>query len=48
VWEDTRRVLSWAKTRMEKSGITRFRGLVSGALDVLQTLVARGGEDDWF
>jgi hypothetical protein len=48
VWEDKRRVLSWAKTRMEKSGITRFRGLVSGALDVLQTLVARGDEDDWF
>jgi hypothetical protein len=48
VWEDTKRVLSWAKTRMEKSGVMRFRGLVSGAVDVLQTLVARGDEDDWF
>jgi hypothetical protein len=48
VWEDAKRVLSWAKTRMEKSGVMRFRGLVSGAIDVLQTLVARGEEDDWF
>lgn len=47
-WEDTKRVLSWAKTRMEKSGVARFCGVVSGAVDVLNVLGVRGEEDGWF
>jgi hypothetical protein len=47
-WEDTIRLLTWAKGRTEKGGIARFCGVVSGAVNVLTALVERGIEDGWF
>ena len=47
-WEDTKYVLTWAKSRIEKTGSVRFSGVVSGAVDVLKALIARGEEDGWF
>lgn len=48
MWEDTKCVLQWAKTRLEKTGVARFCGVVSGAVDVLNVLGTRGEEDGWF
>ena len=48
LWEDTKCVVAWAKTRIEKTGSVRFCGVVSGAVDVLKALMARGDEDGWF
>lgn len=48
MWDDVKCVISWAKARMEKSGIGKYCGLVSGALDVLNALLVRGDEDGWF
>ena len=47
-WEDVKRIISWAKARMEKYGDGKFCGVVSGALDVLNALLVRGDEDGWF
>lgn len=47
-WQDVTRVLAWAKSKIAKTGATRFCGLTSGAVDVLGALVARGEEDEWF
>ncbi|TLD11478.1 hypothetical protein E2P81_ATG10354 [Venturia nashicola] len=47
-WEDVKRIISWAKARMEKYGDGKFCGVVSGALDVLNALLIRGDEDGWF
>jgi hypothetical protein len=47
-WQDARALLVWAKGRMEKTGITRFCGVVSGAVRVLAALVERGDEEGWF
>jgi hypothetical protein len=48
MWDDAKCVVAWAKTRIEKTGSVRFCGVVSGAVDVLKALVARGDEDGWF
>lgn len=48
LWQDVRCVLLWAKARIEKIGATRFCGLTSGAVDVLNTIVARGEDHGWF
>lgn len=49
-WQDAKRLLTWAKGKMDKAGIARFCGVVSGAVNVLAALVDRGHEDDpkWF
>lgn len=48
VWDDAKCVLTWARSRIEKTGSVRFCGVVSGAVDVLKALIARGDEDGWF
>lgn len=48
IWDDTKCVLSWARSRIEKTDTARFCGVVSGAVDVLKVLVTRGDEEDWF
>ena len=48
MWDDAKCVVAWAKTRIEKTGSVRFCGVVSGAVDVLKALMARGDEDGWF
>lgn len=48
LWQDVRCVLLWAKARIEKIGATRFCGLTSGAVDVLNTIMARGEDHGWF
>ncbi|GAB7326599.1 hypothetical protein MBLNU13_g10574t1 [Cladosporium sp. NU13] len=48
MWDDAKLVVTWAKTRIEKTGSVRFCGVVSGAVDVLKALMARGDEDGWF
>ena len=48
LWDDAKCVVAWAKTRIEKTGSVRFCGVVSGAVDVLKALMARGDEDGWF
>lgn len=48
MWDDAKCVVTWAKTRIEKTGSVRFCGVVSGAVDVLKALMARGDEDGWF
>lgn len=48
MWDDAKCVVTWAKTRTEKTGSVRFCGVVSGAVDVLKALMARGDEDGWF
>jgi hypothetical protein len=48
LWDDAKYVVAWAKTRIEKTGSVRFCGVVSGAVDVLKALMARGDEDGWF
>jgi hypothetical protein len=47
-WQDAKRLLVWAKGRLEKGGTTRFCRVVSGAVDVLTALGERGDEDGWF
>lgn len=47
-WPEAKSLLMWAAPRMEKSTITRFCGVVSGAVDVLRRLLAMGNEDGWF
>ena len=47
-WQDAKRLLMWARGRMDKAGIARFCGVVSGAVNVLAALVDRGDEDEWF
>ena len=47
-WDDTKCVLTWSKSRIEKTGSVRFCGVVSGAVDVLKALITRGDEDGWF
>jgi len=48
MWDDAKCVVAWAKTRIEKTGSVRFCGVVSGAVDVLKAIMARGDEDGWF
>ena len=48
IWDDVKCVLTWAKSRIEKTGNVRFCGVVSGAVDVLKALMSRGDEDGWF
>ncbi|KAM0697585.1 hypothetical protein Q7P36_002439 [Cladosporium allicinum] len=47
-WQDAKRLLTWAKGRLEKTGVARFCGVVNGAKYVLAALVERGDEDGWF
>jgi len=49
-WQVAKRLLMWAKGRMDKAGIARLCGVVSGAVNVLAALVERGDEDEpkWF
>jgi hypothetical protein len=48
MWDDAKCIVTMAKTRIEKTGSVRFCGVVSGAVDVLKALMARGDEDGWF
>ena len=47
-WADAQRILLWAQDKLARVDVPHNCGLVSGALDVLGKLIARGGEPNWF
>lgn len=46
-WAEVHNILLWTQMKLQQVDVPHTCGLVSGALDVLGKLVARGSEDGW-